>query len=74
MELLSVVGSHREDELSSLRDELDRYWLEQLGRAKEICDLLERQISAVSKPHLHLVSSLPTDEDGTQTMGRTRQR
>jgi hypothetical protein len=74
MELLNVVGSHREDELSSLRAELDRYWLEQLRRAREICDLLERQLSPVRRPRLHLVSSLPPDEDGTQTMGQTRQR
>jgi hypothetical protein len=73
MELLNVVGSHREDEFSSLRTELDRYWLEQLRRAREICDLLERQLSAVSRPHLHLVSSLPPEEDGTQTVGQSRQ-
>ena len=46
--------SHRENELASVGDQLDRYWLEQLRRAREICDLLERQFSAVSRPHLRL--------------------
>jgi hypothetical protein len=61
---LSVVGSHQEDEFSSLGTELDRYWLEQLRRAKEICDLLERQLSAASGPSLRLVSPMPRPHTG----------
>jgi hypothetical protein len=67
-----VGASHREKELASLATELDRYWLEQLRRAKEICDLLERQFSAVSRPQLRLVSSVPPNADPTQTERQSR--
>lgn len=52
-------STDRESELASVAAELDRYWLEQLRRAREICDLLERQFSAVSRPNLRLLSSAP---------------
>jgi len=69
----AVDRSHRENELASLAAELDRYWLEQLRRAKEICDLLERQFSAVSRPHLRLVSSVPAGADPTHGEGQPPQ-
>ncbi len=60
-------NSHRETDLASVAAELDRYWLEQLRRAREICDLLERQFSAVSRPHLRLISSVPPGAESTHT-------
>jgi hypothetical protein len=62
-----VGNSHRETELASVAAELDRYWLEQLRRAREICDLLERQFSAVSRPHLRLIDSAPPGAEPRHT-------
>jgi hypothetical protein len=68
-----VGKSHRENEFTSVAAELDRYWLEQLRRAREICDLLERQLSAVSRPHLRLLSSAPPSPEPTHTEGQQPQ-
>jgi hypothetical protein len=73
MEPFRAVGrSHPENEFASLAAELDRYWLEQLRRAGEICDLLERQLLAVSRPHLRLVSSAPAKADPTHAERKPR--
>jgi hypothetical protein len=74
MKSVRAVGqSHRENEFASIAAELDRYWLEQLRRAGEICDLLERQFSAVSRPHLRLVGSAPPSAEPTHSEGKPPQ-
>ena len=64
-----AVDNSGEHELVAIAAELERYWSEQWGRAKEICDLLEQRLDgrpAAISPRLQLVTSAgaaPVDGD-----------
>jgi hypothetical protein len=63
MPMSGAVDAPGDHELVTIAAELERYWLEQWRRAKEICDLLERRLAGrtiAPRPQLRLVSPPPS--------------